>query len=94
MTLLEKMKDFFNLSHVVLEHSYAQKDVDKLNQVLTDMGAVPINVSGLASCGLEVSIYKLGQDTIKVELWEYEDIRLVGKKDLIEKIKAKMAENQ
>ena len=58
MTLLEKMKDFFNLSHVILEHSLAQKDVNKLNQVLTDMGADPINVSGLATSGLEVSIYK------------------------------------
>ena len=42
---------------------------------------------------MHISAYKIGKETIKVELWEYEDIRLVGRKKLIEEIKAKMTEN-
>lgn len=92
MKMFDKIKDFFKLNCVVIEHSSAQEDVDKLNQILHDMGAIPINVSGIPTV-MHMSAYKLGKETIKVELWEHEDIRLVGRKKLIEEIKAKMTEN-
>lgn len=90
--MFKKIKDFFRLNCVVIEHSSALEDVDELNQILHDMGAVLINVSGIPTV-MRVSAYKLGKETIKVECWEYEDIRLVGRKKLIEEIKAKMTEN-
>lgn len=92
MKMFDKIKNFFKLNYVVIEHSSTQEDVDKLNQVLHNMGAIPINVSGIPTI-MHISAYKIGKETIKVELWEYEDIRLVGRKKLIEEIKAKMTEN-
>ena len=92
MKMFDKIKNFFKLNYVVIEHSSTQEDVDKLNRVLHNMGAIPINVSGIPTI-MHISAYKIGKETIKVELWEYEDIRLVGRKKLIEEIKAKMTEN-
>lgn len=40
-----------------------------------------------------VSIYKLGEETIRVEEWEYGDILVRGRKRLIEEIKTKMTEH-
>ncbi|MGF0036732.1 hypothetical protein [Victivallis vadensis] len=93
MNLPEKIMDFFNMNQVVLEHTHSQESVDKLNRILNDMGAVLIKVSGIPTSGLEISAYKLGKNMIKVELWDYEDIRLVGKKKLINEIKAKITAN-
>ena len=92
MKMFDKIKDFFKLNCVAIEHSSTQEEVDKLNQILHDMGAIPINVSGIPTI-MHISAYKIGKEIIKVELWEYEDIRLVGRKKLIEEIKAKMTGN-
>lgn len=44
--MLEKIKDFFRLNCEVIGHSSAPEDVDLLNQILHDMGAVLKKVSG------------------------------------------------
>ena len=92
MKMLEKIKDFFKLNCEVIGHSSAPEYVDLLNQILHDMGAVQKIVSGRPTV-MYVSIYKLGEETIRVEEWEYGDILVRGRKRLIEEIKTKMTEH-
>lgn len=92
MKMLEKIKDFFKLNCEVIGHSSAPENVDLLNQILHDMGAVLKKVSGRPTV-MYVSIYKLGEETIRVEEWEYGDILVRGRKRLIEEIKTKITEH-
>ena len=67
MKMFDKIKDFFKLNCVAIEHSSTQEEVDKLNQILHDMGAIPINVSGIPTIGVRfISDLENGKGTIQI----------------------------
>ena len=61
MKMLEKIKDFFRLNCEVIGHSSAPEDVELLNQILHDMGAV-LKKLELKNGNMEIFLFAVERD--------------------------------
>ena len=85
MGIIEKIKEFFGLGTIVFD-TWSSGDYGKIENILKDMGGRLVKGYGMPTV-MEGKIYKVNGYRIKIEQWDYECLRLCGKKEIIEKVK-------
>lgn len=87
MGIIEKSKNFFGLGTIVFD-TWSFNDYKKIENILKEMGGRFVKGYGMPTA-VEGKIYKVNGYRIKIEQWDYECLRLCGKKEIIEEVRAK-----
>lgn len=87
MGIIEKIKEFFGLGTIAFD-TWSSNDYEKIENILKEMGGCFVKGYGMPTA-VEGKIYNVNGYRITLELWEYECLRLCGKKEIIEDVKAK-----
>ena len=87
MGIIEKIKEFFGQGTIVFD-TWSSGDYGKIENILKDMGGRFVKEYGMPTV-MDGKIYKVNGYRIKIELWEYECLRLCGKKEIIEEARVR-----
>lgn len=87
MGILERIKNFFGMGTIVFD-TWSSNDYKKIENILKEMGGRFVKGYGMPTA-VEGKIYKVNGYRITLELWEYECLRLCGKKEIIEEARVR-----
>lgn len=87
MGIIEKIKEFFGLGTIVFD-TWSSNDYEKIENILKEMGGRLVKGYGMPTV-VEGKIYKVNGYRIKIEQWDYECLRLCGKKEIIEEARVR-----
>ena len=87
MGIIEKIKEFFGLGTIVFD-TWSSNDYKKIENILKEMGGRFVKGYGMPTV-VEGKIYKVNGYRIKIEQWDYECLRLCGKKEIIEEARVR-----
>lgn len=87
MGIIEKIKEFFGLGTIAFD-TWSSDDFGKIENILTDMGGRFVRRYGKPAF-VDGKIYNVNGYRITLELWEYECLRLCGKKEIIEEARVR-----
>jgi hypothetical protein len=87
MGIIEKIKEFFGLGTITFD-TWSSDDYGKIENILTDMGGRFVKEYGTPTV-IEGKKYKVNGYRIEIELWDYNSLRLCGKKEIIEEVRVR-----